>query len=363
MTTGVDPCFVYNWDNKLRSAEIDSSDVLTAVKYDPDGNRVYKETPGTPAVKRKYIVDIAGKLPTILIVMDTGNDNSVVNTYVYANSQVLAQYDGTQEQSNDKHFYLHDRLSSVRLLIDESGDVANTYTYQPYGELIATESAVTTANPFKFTGQWYDEEIDQYYQRARQYDLQTMRFTGRDPIPGKFENPLILNVYLYCLNDPINLVDLTGLAPIVVTYLELRNGMKSFYEDKLEGKILRLKDFEYLDTKWYILDAETKMRVYDLPLPLERYIDTTAEELNYVGVGMGAKHAGWNPVTLIYAIYWHNMRPKNTEGWFPELPKQGEFDWAFYGYDNYDNIRAESFFESHSFGEQLMLDSIRFELF
>ena len=54
-------------------------------------------------------------------------------------------------------------LGSVRLLIDESGDVANNYTYEPYGELIATESAVTTANPFKFTGQWLDEEIDQYY--------------------------------------------------------------------------------------------------------------------------------------------------------------------------------------------------------
>jgi len=95
--------------------------------------------------------------------MDAGNNNSVVNTYVYANSRVLAQYEGTQEQANDKHFYLHDRLGSVRLLIDESGDVANNYTYEPYGELIATESAVTTANPFKFTGQWLDEEIDQYY--------------------------------------------------------------------------------------------------------------------------------------------------------------------------------------------------------
>ena len=67
MTTGVDPCFVYNWDNKLRSAEIDSSNVPTSIKYDPDGNRVYKETPGTPnPVKRKYIVDMAGWLGVIL---------------------------------------------------------------------------------------------------------------------------------------------------------------------------------------------------------------------------------------------------------------------------------------------------------
>jgi hypothetical protein len=42
--------------------------------------------------------------------MDEGNNNSVVNTYVYANSQILARYDGVQEEANDKHFYLHNRL-------------------------------------------------------------------------------------------------------------------------------------------------------------------------------------------------------------------------------------------------------------
>jgi len=89
MTEGVSPCFVYNWDNKLRSAKISGSDVINAVKYDPDGNRVYKETPGTPDFKRKYIVDMVGRLPVILLVMDAGNNNSVVNSYVYAKGYVL----------------------------------------------------------------------------------------------------------------------------------------------------------------------------------------------------------------------------------------------------------------------------------
>jgi len=212
MTTGVGPDFVYNWDNKLRSASVSGGDSIDSIKYDPDGNRIYKEsTVSSQSVKRKYIVDIVGRLPVILLIMDAGNDNSVVNTYVYANSQVLAQYEGTQEEANDKHFYLHDRLGSVRLLIDESGDVANVYTYQPYGQLIATETAVTTKNPFKFTGQWFDDEIDQYYLRARQYDPQISRFTSRDPVSGTFSKPMTLNVYLYCVNNPVNCTDLTGL--------------------------------------------------------------------------------------------------------------------------------------------------------
>jgi len=111
------------------------------------GNRVYKKIPGDPdPVKRKYIVDTVGQLPVVLLVMDAGNDNSVVNSYVYVNSQVLAQYDGEQDSENDKHFYLHDRLGSVRLLIDESGDVKNTYLYEPFGSEVSSETTETVSN-------------------------------------------------------------------------------------------------------------------------------------------------------------------------------------------------------------------------
>jgi hypothetical protein len=37
-----------------------------------------------------------------------------------------------------------------------------------------------------------------------------MRFTSRDPVKGKQKEPLTLHKYLYCLNDPINRVDLSG---------------------------------------------------------------------------------------------------------------------------------------------------------
>jgi len=84
----------------------------------------------------------------------------------------------------------------------------NSYTYDPFGEALVDQG--TFGNPFMFTGQWYDDEIEQYYLRARMYDPALMRFTGRDPVKGKFKNPMTLNVYLYCLNDPINRVDPRG---------------------------------------------------------------------------------------------------------------------------------------------------------
>jgi RHS repeat-associated protein len=132
-----------------------------------------------------------------------------VKTYIYANSQIIAQHTGDHEA--DRYFYLHDRLGSVRQVIDTSGDVVHLYTYEPFGEVLESDSAQgAPSNAFMFTGQYFDSEIDQYYLRARQYDPHIARFTARDPVFGEFEEPLTLHVYLYCLNDPMNGVDPRG---------------------------------------------------------------------------------------------------------------------------------------------------------
>jgi RHS repeat-associated protein len=77
--------------------------------------------------------------------------------------------------------------------------------------MFPTECAENIGNPFKFSGQFFDDEIGQYYLRARQYDPNIGRFTSRDPVDGKFEEPLTLHKYLYCTNNPINKIDPTGL--------------------------------------------------------------------------------------------------------------------------------------------------------
>ena len=129
-----------------------------------------------------------------------------MKTYVYANSEVIAQHDG--DTSDDRYFYLHDRLGSVRLVIDDDGDVVSHYTYEPFGEVI--EDDVTFVNDFMFTGQYFDSEIQEYYLRARQYNPAIARFTSRDPVTGKMQRPLSLHKYLYCGNDPPNCTDPSG---------------------------------------------------------------------------------------------------------------------------------------------------------
>lgn len=79
--------------------------------------------------QRKFIVDVTGDLPVIL--MEINNSGDIVKTYIYANGQIIAQHDGSHTAA--RYFYLHDRLGSVRQMIDTDGDVVNRYTYRPFG--------------------------------------------------------------------------------------------------------------------------------------------------------------------------------------------------------------------------------------
>ncbi len=199
--SGVTSELIYNWDNKLRSAT-NGTKSIDSIKYDPDGNRIFKDSSETG--QRKFIVDVTGELPGIL--MEINNSGGIVKTYIYANSQIIAQHDGSH--TADRYFYLHDRLGSVRQMIDTSGNVVKLYTYEPFGEVLETDG--TLDNGFMFTGQYYDTEISQYYLRARQYDPYIGRFTSRDTVKGYFREPMTLHAYLYCLNDPTNKIDVDG---------------------------------------------------------------------------------------------------------------------------------------------------------
>jgi len=205
MKTGVSTSLAYNWDSRLRSGQKGNDSI--ALKYDPDGNRIRKQSVVSgQTTRRRYVVDIVGNLPVILMELDSADSDSIKKIYIYANNQIVAQHNGNHNA--DRYFYLHDRLGSVRQVINTSGNVVKYYTYEPFGKVI--ESGGTLANSFMFTGQLYDSEIGEYYLRARQYDPHISRFTARDPVEGCFKEPLSSHVYLYCQNDPMNRTDPTG---------------------------------------------------------------------------------------------------------------------------------------------------------
>ncbi len=65
-------------------------------------------------------------------------------------------------------------------------------------------------NAFKFNGKEQDPETGMYYYGARYYDPKMSLFVSVDPLAEQFQG---WSPYNYTMNNPLNLVDPTGMAP------------------------------------------------------------------------------------------------------------------------------------------------------
>lgn len=71
-------------------------------------------------------------------------------------------------------------------------------------------SAGETLNSYLYAGEQHDENLDNYYLRARYMDPSIGRFTQMDEWYGNSSSPITLNKYLYANANPANGVDPSG---------------------------------------------------------------------------------------------------------------------------------------------------------
>jgi len=100
----------------------------------------------------------------------------------------------------------------VAALTDANGTCVQTYEYSVYGHVAASDP--NHPNPFMFTGRQFDIETGLYYYRARYYSPDLGRFLQTDPV-GYGDG---INWYLYCGNNPLNLLDPSGSEGVRVPF-------------------------------------------------------------------------------------------------------------------------------------------------
>jgi RHS repeat-associated protein len=99
--------------------------------------------------------------------------------------------------------------------VSEEGVIENQYDYDIFGA--PTLTIEQYSNSIRYTGEYLDNETGLYYLRARYYNSSIGRFLSEDSYWGDNVNPLSLNLYTYCLNDPIKFIDPSGHYSIELT--------------------------------------------------------------------------------------------------------------------------------------------------
>jgi RHS repeat-associated protein len=187
----------YSWDyeNRLSSVTLPGSGGTVSYRYDPWGRRIEKIS---PAVTSIYAYDVDN------LVEEVNAGGGVVARYAQGLNidEPLAML-----RSGTTTYYEADGLGSLTSLSNAAGALASTYTYDSFGNLVASTGSLV--NSFRYTGREFDTETGLFYYRNRYYDPAAGRFLNEDPIsfPGG------INFYAYARGNPVNLSDWSGLAP------------------------------------------------------------------------------------------------------------------------------------------------------
>ena len=122
------------------------------------------------------------------------------------------------EQKAGDYSYLYDGQGNVAETV-RNGSVAESYSYDPFGEITAEGKEGTSKTPIEaqndnglsdndvlwgYNGEEYIEEVGLQYLRQRHYSPETGTFTSQDTNEGDLTNPLSQNRYIYAENDPVN---------------------------------------------------------------------------------------------------------------------------------------------------------------
>ena len=80
-------------------------------------------------------------------------------------------------------------------------------------DISSNATHIANINPIRYRGYYYDTEMGFYYLQSRYYDPEICRFINADDVDILFEDQdsvLENNLFVYCLNNPVNMTDDSG---------------------------------------------------------------------------------------------------------------------------------------------------------
>ena len=139
----------------------------------------------------------------------------------------------TNVKKSTQYIYRKNIQGDITHIYDTLGNLHATYTYDAWGNHkvlvkendkyiditnnIAYNTNIGNINPIRYRGYYYDVESNLYYLNTRYYDPTIGRFINADEITILDETQSQihgLNLYMYCGNNPVMMIDPSGIKVI-----------------------------------------------------------------------------------------------------------------------------------------------------
>jgi len=192
----------FTWEGRqLKTAVANGKNI--SYTYNSDGIRTGKTVDGTAT---KYFLD-----GSTILAQQTGSD---VLWFLYESdgTRVGFTYNGTA------YYYTKNAQGDVTGIVDSDYNTVVEYNYDAWGKLIGTTDTTSDKigqkNPFLYRGYYYDSESGLYYLKSRYYDAQTGRFLNADSLGGQVGSLNSHNMFAYCVNKPVLMIDEDGTRPL-----------------------------------------------------------------------------------------------------------------------------------------------------
>ena len=177
----------YTYDEWNRLVNFtDENGTVHYYKYDVDGLRTQKDN-------TTYITDLQGR-----VIAETDENGNATAQIIYGHKPLARKMNGQW------YYYIYNGHGDVIGMIDQNGDVKNSYSYDAWGKI--RSKTETVENPIRYCGEYFDSETGNIYLRARYYDPNVRRFISEDPVEDGG------NWYVYAGNNPIRFIDPSGLS-------------------------------------------------------------------------------------------------------------------------------------------------------
>ncbi len=212
----------YTWVGRQLQS-VSNEDYTSTFSYNSDGQRIGKTISVNGDSTYNYEYYYNGDILSgykLVITDEEGQASTHIVTFMYdENGDTF----GFNYNGND-YYYARNAQNDVVFITDSDNIGVVLYQYDAWGNITACADVsdggmVSIVNPYTYRGYFYEIETNSYFLKSRYYNPELCRFISADSVDvldEEQDNVLENNLFAYCLNNPVNMVDDDGNSAVAI---------------------------------------------------------------------------------------------------------------------------------------------------